>query len=78
VTIDAFVLIRTETGHAFVVADDVREIDGVLASDVVTGPYDVITKIEATTLDELAKLVLSKVQAVEGITRTYTCPVLRL
>jgi hypothetical protein len=43
----------------------------------VTGPYDVITKIEATTLDELAKLVLSKVQAVEGITRTYTCPVLR-
>ena len=70
-------LIRTETGHAFVVADDVREIDGVLASDVVTGPYDVITKIEATTLDELAKLVLSKVQAVEGITRTYTCPVLR-
>jgi DNA-binding Lrp family transcriptional regulator len=78
VTIDAFVLIRTETGHAFVVADDVREIDGVLASDVVTGPYDVIIKIEATTLDELAKLVLSKVQAVEGITRTYTCPVLRL
>jgi DNA-binding Lrp family transcriptional regulator len=76
-TIDAFVLIRTETGHAFVVADDVREIDGVLASDVVTGPYDVITKIEATTLDELAKLVSSKVQAVEGITRTYTCPVLR-
>ena len=76
--IEAFVLICAETGHAFVVADEVRAIDGVSASDVVTGPYDVIAEIRAPTLDDLARLVVSKVQTVDGITRTYTCPVFRL
>ncbi len=77
-TIEAFVLIRTETGHAFVVADDLRDIDGVGSSDVVTGPYDVIAKIEEATLDDVAKLVASQIHAVGRITRTSTCPVVRL
>ena len=44
----------------------------------VTGPYDVIAKIEADSVDDIGKLVVSKVQAVEGITRTLTCPVVVL
>jgi DNA-binding Lrp family transcriptional regulator len=76
--VEAFVLIRAETGHAFVVADDVREIDSVSTSDVVTGPYDIIARLQAATLDELARTVLSEIQAVAGITRTYTCPIVRL
>jgi len=73
--IEAFVLIRAEAGCAFSVAATVSALDGVTASDVVTGPYDVIARIRAATLDEVAKLVVSKIQAVHGITRTYTCPV---
>ena len=71
----AFVLIQTETGKAFSVADSVRAVDGVLAADVVTGAYDVISKTETTTLDDLGKLVVSKIHHIDGITRTYTCPV---
>jgi DNA-binding Lrp family transcriptional regulator len=71
----AFVLIQTETGSAFSVAQTVRAVDGVTASEVVTGPYDVIAKIREATLDDVAKLVASKIQAIDGITRTYTCPV---
>ena len=48
-----------------------------LAEDV-TGPYDVIVRAEARNLDELGKLVVARVQAVDGITRTLTCPVVRL
>jgi DNA-binding Lrp family transcriptional regulator len=77
-TVQAYVLVLTTTGHAFFVADEVRAIEGVNASDVVTGPYDVIAELEAPTLDELARLVVSQIQVVEGITRTYTCPVVRL
>ena len=44
----------------------------------VTGPYDVIVRAEARNVDELGKLVVAKVQAVEGITRTLTCPVVHL
>ena len=56
----------------------VREIDGVVAADDVTGPYDVIVRTEAPSLDDLGKLVVSQIQAVEGITRTFTCPVVNL
>ena len=74
----AFVLIQTRTGSAFSAAEAMRAIDGVTASNVVTGPYDVIAEIRGATLDDLAKLVVSKIQAIDGITRTYTCPVFTL
>ena len=43
-----------------------------------TGPYDVIVRTEAATLDDLARMVVSQIQAVEGITRTFTCPVVNI
>ena len=45
--ISAYVLIQTEVGKAAQVADAVRAIDGVVAADDVTGPYDVIVRTEA-------------------------------
>jgi len=50
----------------------------VAAAEDVTGPYDVIVRAEARNVDELGKLVVAKIQAVEGITRTLTCPVVHL
>jgi DNA-binding Lrp family transcriptional regulator len=44
----------------------------------VTGPYDVVAQAEAETMDDLGRLVLSKVQMIGGITRTLTCPVVNL
>ncbi len=49
-----------------------------MSADDVTGPYDVIVRAEAGTVDELGKMVVSKVQMLEGITRTLTCPVVNL
>jgi DNA-binding Lrp family transcriptional regulator len=76
--ITAYVLIQTEVGRAIDVANKARAITGVISADDVTGPYDVIVKTEADTLDELGKMVVSQIQAVEGITRTFTCPVVNL
>jgi DNA-binding Lrp family transcriptional regulator len=76
--ISAYVLIQTEVGKAVRVADSVRAIHGVIAADDVTGPYDVIVRFEADTLDDIGRMVVSQIQAVEGITRTYTCPVVNL
>ena len=76
--ISAYVLIQTEVGKAKDVAVSVGKIKGVTRSDDVTGPYDVIVVTEAPTLDDLGKLVVSEIQKVEGITRTFTCPVVNL
>ena len=74
----AYVLIQTEVGKAAQVASEIAKIDGIVDADDVTGPYDVIARAEAPSLDELGKMVVSKVQLIDGITRTLTCPVVHL
>ena len=76
--VNAYILIQTEVGKAAQVAKEVAEIKGVTAAEDVTGPYDVIVRAEAANVDELGKLVVAKIQGVEGITRTLTCPVVHL
>lgn len=74
----AYVLIQTEVGKAAQVAGKVGVIPGVVQADDVTGPYDVIVQAEAGSVDELGQIVVSRVQLIEGITRTLTCPVVHL
>lgn len=76
--IEAFVLIQAEVGMASRVGQTVSAMQGVRSADVVTGPYDVVARVEAASIDALGSLVVSEVQAVEGITRTLTCPVVQL
>jgi DNA-binding Lrp family transcriptional regulator len=76
--VTAYILIQTEVGKAAQVAKDIVKIEGVQQAEDVTGPYDVIARAEARNLDELGKLVVARVQVVNGITRTLTCPVVRL
>ena len=76
--VQAYILIQTEVGKAAQVAKQVRDIGGVTEAEDVTGPYDVIVRAEAKNVDELGKLVVAKIQGVDGITRTLTCPVVHL
>jgi DNA-binding Lrp family transcriptional regulator len=76
--VQAYILIQTEVGKAAAVASTIAEIPGVTQAEDVTGPYDVIVRAEANNVDELGKLVVAKIQAVAGITRTLTCPVVHL
>ncbi|GMQ85513.1 MAG: Lrp/AsnC ligand binding domain-containing protein [Acidimicrobiia bacterium] len=74
----AYVLIQTDSGKAAGVANDIRALGGVMSTEAVTGPYDVIVFVEAEDVDALGQLVVTAIQPVEGIVRTLTCPVIRL
>jgi DNA-binding Lrp family transcriptional regulator len=76
--VQAFVLIQAGVGMASRVGQAVGAIQGVRSADIVTGPYDVVVRVEAASIDALGRLVVSKIQAIEGVTRTLTCPVVRL
>ena len=76
--VSAYILIQTEVGKAAQVAEEIRKIPGVIAADDVTGPYDVIARGEAETIDDLGRMVAGRVQMIGGITRTITCPVVHL
>ncbi|CAN5529508.1 Lrp/AsnC ligand binding domain-containing protein [soil metagenome] len=74
--VKAYILIQTVTNAAHV-AREIRDLDGVLTADDVSGPYDVIVQLVADNMDELGKAVVNRIQAVEGITRTLTCPMVQ-
>jgi DNA-binding Lrp family transcriptional regulator len=73
--VQAYILIQTDVGKASSVTASIAAIPGVTLAEGITGPYDVIMRAEASTMEEFGRLILSKVQAVPGITRTLTCPV---
>ena len=51
--VTAYVLIQTDVGKAADVARQVRAIDGVVSAEDVTGPYDVIARADAESVDDL-------------------------
>jgi len=76
--IAAYILIQTEAGQAATVAAALRDLPGVSETASLAGPYDVIARAQARNIDELAKLVTSQVQALDGVSRTMSCPVVHL
>jgi DNA-binding Lrp family transcriptional regulator len=74
----AYILIQTRAGQAVAVAAALRDVPGVTEAVSVAGPYDVIARAQARNLDELGRFVVSRLQAVSGVERTLTCPVVRL
>lgn len=76
--VQAYILVQTEVGKSAEVARKIAQIAGVTQAEDVTGPYDVIVRAQAENVDELGKLVTAHIQAVGGITRTLTCPVVHI
>lgn len=77
-SVSAYILIQTEMDQAAEVARSIRVMEGVAATEVMTGPYDVIVKATAPDMNSLGRMVISEIQSVAGITRTLTCPVVEI
>jgi DNA-binding Lrp family transcriptional regulator len=78
VTVQAYILVQTEVGAAASVTRRIGEVTGVLLAEDVTGPYDIIVRAEAPSMDDLGRQVLHAIQQIPGITRTLTCPIVSL
>jgi DNA-binding Lrp family transcriptional regulator len=74
--LSAYVLIETQVGKVAHVAQAMRDLDGVQVAEDLAGPYDVIARVQASGLDELGRLIVFRMQVLEGVTRTLTCMVL--
>lgn len=75
-TVSAYILIQTDVGRSPAVVTEISKLPGVIAAEEVMGSYDVIVKASADTLDDLTKGVVGRVQQIDGISRTLTCPVI--
>ncbi|WP_017580712.1 Lrp/AsnC family transcriptional regulator [Nocardiopsis valliformis] len=76
--VQAYILIQTEVGQSAEVAERIRGIEGVEQASDVTGPYDVIVQAKADDIDALGALVVARIQRLDGIARTLTCPIVNI
>jgi DNA-binding Lrp family transcriptional regulator len=75
--LSAYVLIETEVGMVAHVAQALSGLDGVRLAEDLAGPYDVIARVQAPGLDQFGRLVVSRIQVLDGVTRTLTCMVIQ-
>ena len=74
--LSAYVLIESEVGKVANVAQALTKLNEVQLAEDLAGPYDVIARVEAPGLDELGRLIVSRIQVLDGVARTLTCMVL--
>ncbi len=68
----AFVLVKCELGQLEKVANALMELVGVSEVHSITGDYDLIVKLYATTYDDFGDLIPDRLQKVPGIQETQT------
>ena len=70
--IAAYIFIETTQGKARAIAQEITRIQGVKTAHTVTGPYDVVTYVEADSISVLGDFIVTKIQAIPGVLRTLT------
>jgi DNA-binding Lrp family transcriptional regulator len=77
-TVSAYILIQADVGTAVDVARATADLEPVVSAEVAMGPYDVIARAEADTMDDLGQVVVHAVQAIAGVERTLLCPIVNV
>lgn len=68
----AFVLINAEIGTENELAQELKKIPNVKEAHTVYGVYDIVTKVEAETMDKLKELVTWKIRRLDRVRSTLT------
>ncbi|MDQ7799513.1 MAG: Lrp/AsnC ligand binding domain-containing protein [Candidatus Edwardsbacteria bacterium] len=69
----AYEFINCDAGKAELVVRALRKIKGLKQAHVVTGLHDIIAYVEAPTMKDLTKMIISRIQGTKGVGRTVTC-----
>jgi len=67
-----YLLIETEVGRLEEVARRIRSVPDVVEVQGVTGPFDLIVKVQADHINTALDVVMSKIRRVPGIKSTET------
>lgn len=72
----AFILITVAHGMARKVYEQLTKIPGIVQVNAIAGPYDIIAIVQGSDFNAIGKLIIDKIQPIEGIERTLTCNVI--
>jgi len=72
--VTAFILVKVGTGEQlnFVksVKEEISKIKGIVKVYGVFGRYDLIAQVEATSLEDLSRIIIDKMRAINGVLST--------
>lgn len=71
-SVQAYVFIECDHAKSREVQAKLMKIGGVKDVKIVTGPYDLIALVEASSFKVLGDVVISKIQATARVNRTLT------
>jgi DNA-binding Lrp family transcriptional regulator len=70
--LEAYMLIQVDAGAGAKVRHEITSISAVRIAHSVTGPYDLVARVQVQDMDALGAL-LSDIQSIPGLLRTLTC-----
>lgn len=76
--VEAYVLLTIASGQVESVIKAMSGVSEVKRVDPIAGPFDAIALVEAENFDAVGKLIVDKVQKIDGVTRTLTCFIAKL
>ena len=65
-------MVDVEPGNEYSVYEQASKLSFVSDAQILFGDHDMILKIEADSMGEIAKLVVDSVRSIEGVTNTKT------
>jgi DNA-binding Lrp family transcriptional regulator len=72
---EAYVLITCEEGHEEKIINKLSEINDILTTNRVRGPYNILVKIKGETIDTVIKTITSEIKTIDKIQYTVTLKV---
>ena len=70
--VEAYTRIHCQRGHVVDVFEAIQNIDGFLGASLVAGRYDIALGVGGDTYDEVSGVLLSQLQAIDGIVATVS------
>jgi DNA-binding Lrp family transcriptional regulator len=68
----AYIMINCEVGYEESVIEQLRNIEGVKEAQGVLGNFDVLARIEISSIDALREIITTKIRKIENIRCTTT------
>jgi DNA-binding Lrp family transcriptional regulator len=72
----AYVLVNVASGKGRTVMEKMGKFKNVADVEAISGPYDLIVSVTGSDYNEIGRLVVEKLQAIDGVEKTLTCTVI--
>ena len=68
----AFVLLNTKTGSEADVLRELKKIESITDAALVYGAYDIVSRLESNSINELKQTITWKIRKMDYVTETHT------